>query len=771
MANRRVVTVSSTINDGYSPSWTSSTNSFELKPFINSVDNIIALRLLTGNLNQVINLDGYLVPGDKGGGLFYWSDTSTETDNAGLVVKGPATVGRWKRQHNDSHYDVRWFGAVADWNGTTGTNNLVAFNAALAAIYASNNNRQSKLVADGLFFLSGQLDIRQSILFEGAGRGSQPELVSYKTAPGTMLVFPQNVDGVHLWHDPAFGPRADRSTIRNLTIYCKDAGTTSGAGLTLHVTCHIENVTVQGFGGHNILADTSSSGNVDSAVFSNIITADSKADGFHLYGGDSNASFVSGVESSFNAGYGFYDKTFGNTYIGCTAQGNAISNYHTEQDSNRANFFGCYCEEGPLNQMLGQCSIIGGTFNDTMLTTDSTAFLVSFGTSSRAPFQYRNVEGATAINTRIGEPGTVMRAFSWATLSGGSDADRISMTYLPTPKAWALLNNSYYRRMLTFPTAQAHMRQPTAWCENGIMLGRDDTGAPIIFTSETSPPLTDYSGSHLTYERGDTIWQALPAAGGSLGKRCITSGTQGTLNSGLTTAATTSGLATITVSAYSELQIGQYIAIVGVTGTKKIIDQPGGIGTYVFTLSSTCNATVSAGAVSFVAATFEHIGTANDVTIDWKPQTTTRWKDGPDTGTTSTKTATYSRRRDTQTTTATASQILDDGGTFAGEDFTLPDNAITRIKVTLLVKKAATAAGGTIDLQGDFYRDAAGNAVRIGADIGPVYNLTGSTLDGTTAALVINGTKVEVQVSPESADTLNWGIYRTHVIGGAAAAL
>lgn len=153
------------------------------------------------------------------------------------------------------------------------------------------------------------------------------------------------------------------------------------------------------------------------------------------------------------------------------------------------------------------------------------------------------------------------------------------------------------------------------------------------------------------------------------------------------------------------------------------------------------------------------------------PQASARWKDSADTSTTSSKTAVYSRRRQAQTTTATASQVIDDGGSYAGEDFTLPNNAITRVRVTLFVKKNAVAAGGTIELQGDFYRDAGGNATRIGTDIGPTYNLTGSTLDGTTAALVINGTKVEVQVSPESADTLDWGIFRTHITGGAAAAL
>lgn len=40
------------------------------------------------------------------------------------------------------------------------------------------------------------------------------------------------------------------------------------------------------------------------------------------------------------------------------------------------------------------------------------------------------------------------------------------------------------------------------------------------------------------------------------------------------------------------------------------------------------------------------------------------------------------------------------------------------------------------------------------------YTLSGSTLDGSTANLNINGNNVEVRVSPETAETLHWGVSR-----------
>jgi hypothetical protein len=89
---------------------------------------------------------------------------------------------------------------VPDWDPQkrTGTPNLEAFEAALAAITASGH-RNAKLIADGHFFLEGTLHIRQSIVFEGTGR-SEPTVGGARSSPGTWLVFPRDVDGIHLPH-------------------------------------------------------------------------------------------------------------------------------------------------------------------------------------------------------------------------------------------------------------------------------------------------------------------------------------------------------------------------------------------------------------------------------------------------------------------------------------------------------------------------------------------------------------------------------------------
>ncbi len=74
------------------------------------------------------------------------------------ITLGPAAFDR---------FNVRNFGAVPNWDGKKalddGTANLAAFEAALAAM-AGDDNKSAILVADGHFFLSGTLHIRQTVV-------------------------------------------------------------------------------------------------------------------------------------------------------------------------------------------------------------------------------------------------------------------------------------------------------------------------------------------------------------------------------------------------------------------------------------------------------------------------------------------------------------------------------------------------------------------------------------------------------------------------------
>ncbi len=112
-----------------------------------------------------------------------------------------------------------------------------------------------------------------------------------------------------------------------------------------------------------------------------------------------------------------------------------------------------------------------------------------------------------------------------------------------------------------------------------------------------------------------------------------------------------------------------------------------------------------------------------------------------------------------QTTTATANQVIYDANT-EGVDLALPDNTVTTVVDEVTVQKNATTEGGGITVKSTWARNAAGAPVQIGATA-ITYNLNGTTLDGTTVTHTANGNRIELKASPESADTLNWRVFRT----------
>lgn len=103
------------------------------------------LRAYTGNETRLQLDDGYIVVRQ-----------GNAADNGGTVWKD--ALGRsWERQFSGP-IDIRWFGAVADWNGATGTDNTVAINKALSAARGIYGTGRSVLVPDGKF-LCGDIDI------------------------------------------------------------------------------------------------------------------------------------------------------------------------------------------------------------------------------------------------------------------------------------------------------------------------------------------------------------------------------------------------------------------------------------------------------------------------------------------------------------------------------------------------------------------------------------------------------------------------------------
>jgi len=107
-----------------------------------------------------------------------------------------------------------------------------------------------------------------------------------------------------------------------------------------------------------------------------------------------------------------------------------------------------------------------------------------------------------------------------------------------------------------------------------------------------------------TWTRGDIILNSSPSASGSIGWVCTQTGTLGTLSS--VTGSITSSTNSLTVNSTSNLIVGDYITISGVSGNKIIaaINSE----TKVITLSTNADATVSNAAVSYYSAIFKTWG-------------------------------------------------------------------------------------------------------------------------------------------------------------------
>jgi hypothetical protein len=243
-----------------------------------------------------------------------------------------------------------------------------------------------------------------------------------------------------------------------------------------------------------------------------------------------------------NGRAGFFDDTFGNTYLGCHSEGNSGESYITKGDINASVFLNCWSESAKPSIFRGAVTIISGKIggDPQYMTPDSSAFILEHGVASRAPLVYLNRRGLKPIRCSFGDggetvqgPQTDMIALNWATLdAGGNPEDNTWLRYLDGPGIrgrlwWALMNNDpNYRHVIRFPTMQTNARQAAPWFVNGIFLGRDDFGTPedppkVSFTAAPTLPVVRYNGAPLTYERGDVVWQSEPLVGEPLGQVCV----------------------------------------------------------------------------------------------------------------------------------------------------------------------------------------------------------------------------------------------------------
>lgn len=89
------------------------------------LENINSLKNFSGI--GTVHVQGYYTPNDGGGGIFYWDNSSVETEDLGTIFESNLiNFGRWKRYMDSREVNVKWFGAVGSNDDTIGFINAIS---------------------------------------------------------------------------------------------------------------------------------------------------------------------------------------------------------------------------------------------------------------------------------------------------------------------------------------------------------------------------------------------------------------------------------------------------------------------------------------------------------------------------------------------------------------------------------------------------------------------------------------------------------------------
>jgi hypothetical protein len=596
-------------------------------------------RIIATDINQGATADQCrLIRADRPEGSEFVVGTCDE--NGHLTIQPRAS-----RDKSTLHaYNVRAYGAVPNWDGTTasnnGTANLRAFTAALAAMKA-DSNRNTKLVADGWFYLSDTLHINQSIIFEGTGRSEPEGGGGARSWPGTWLVFPVNKDGIVLHSGFDEGGGADFTVLRNLTVSCDGSARPvdqTGHGIWIHCPATIEHVTVEFFGQNGIFVDAGSTppghhGIAGPFLIEKCSVGGCGGDGIHTLGSDANVGLISCCNSVANAGWGFFDETTGNTYVACQGEGNLGYDVGFERSykapglgpgTNTSVFLSCYTEGPAKNELDYPVMVIGGDLADEAANIGEAFSLGQGGRVSNHLLYYVNEQGPETVQIEFGQPrnerlGGVLNFF----LPNRADPNVIRYN---ADTGWWGLNNStdHSRPCFRFPTTVAAPRRVAPLFENGIYYGT----ATVLGDVRASKALTNHIGGtgipspHTTggtWEVGDVVWNSAPVPGGPIGWICTTAGTEDAELVGVTCSVDAMDGTKLTLNVLpGSLARWQYITIAGVAGVYRIVNDPGHPAPdpdLTVRIYPAAPAGAGPGAVTFSRTTFSSFGPVENIGV------------------------------------------------------------------------------------------------------------------------------------------------------------
>jgi hypothetical protein len=438
--------------------------------------------------------------------------------------------GAWVRQHNGI-LQAEWFGAVGDYNGVSGTDNLGAFNAittfvnATGSIVAGRRGGYAVRFGLGRFYSSDVWDVKGStFILEGLSVGQEGGRTS-------ELIFAAGKGGLRFQEDTTQGASTgttipygnDASIIRNLYLTGLGGAGTNAHGIWVRTRVEIDSVHVTGFAGDGVLINATAGGgganegNANNWSVRNCRLAGNGGTGLHVSGNDANAGYAIGNDCSFNGSWGVLDSAFlGNLYLGCHAAGNTAGPYWDAVGNSQ--FLNCYSESGQNPSVMSAGSICLGGLHAAGVT----------GTWLRQTFGTFKVQGGgmwidktdTAIETviRIGDDPVGSKIYTAQITAnsgtfwhgfGGKDA------YFGWNQGGAVL--------FTGPDTTQQFGRGAAQVNIPVFLNGFSFGSygPIWSRGGAAPG----SGTHA---RSEIVWNDNATVGGAVGFIATAAGTPGT---------------------------------------------------------------------------------------------------------------------------------------------------------------------------------------------------------------------------------------------------
>lgn len=341
------VSQSSTIDAAYAPS------------ILNYATARARADLELGRLYQLI---GRTTANDGAYGAFVSIDSAGISDNDGTLLVTATPGIALRRQYNGAKH-IDWFGGKADWDNTSGTDNLPALMKAIAAdqkpSFDGRHPDSGTVELSGERYFSDTVELDTAVILRGiSAQGAGPEGVTMNFDGGkTGIVVNRSDTTGDTTHDgvvpSSHQTSAEGAVIEGLTLQCKVYGTSSGEtplggnGIAIRTKCKIRDVKCNQFALDGIHIDASYNGgiaDIGDANLTEIVNctlSNNKRHGLFVSGADSNACVFTGINAKGNNHWGIYDSSFlGNTYNGCHTATNGLGGLGGSASSSRVEHAG-----------------------------------------------------------------------------------------------------------------------------------------------------------------------------------------------------------------------------------------------------------------------------------------------------------------------------------------------------------------------------------------------------------------------------------------------